>query len=566
MAKKKGFLIVLCSLLLSFVALCFSFMQHNQVFADAFDYNAQLINDNSTIGNYGISSIESGNLLLQYHYVFEIPGNTITGSLNSGVRTILTFAGSSTGNMPSQSSNFKALAFQFFPNLSWPDGLSYNTPYFRYFKISTDNGQYISFTSYNGTCWINVNNFSSSTIYTFDLVFDLKVSLSSSNLSACCDMLSDSNIVTSSLINNTFFNDLYNSSYNSQMISDSSGYDFTRYLSNNFSFTNSYNLLTSSDNLNLTNTYSMQFSGFSYLGLYYSRMHLNTCVSSDYLGVGNLSFNINRPTNRVDNTLVIYSYDYGLLESSLYCRYRLKKNEDYYNINYSGTFNNSTYNVVYNNEVENRVFDSYIYMLMAGSPFYYEISSNYSLFSLPKLKVSEIYHFWTNNNGNLSFDLGFDFNFVYYTKPLVANTGSYNYTFTKPGYVDVPGLLVNPGGWALAVAENVMIFFLFYCPIVSDIISFIHFDLFFGALISIINYILGSGVGLFILSCLSFLLFFYIVRSFMPIIYSSGVKSYNSFIAYETKKSKLAVEKNKKQQINNDFVKKYNSEKHKYKK
>lgn len=246
-------------------------------------------------------------------------------------------------------------------------------------------------------------------------------------------------------------------------------------------------------------------------------------------------FNIDiyKPSSRMKNTLIIYNYDSngGILPYVKYCDYTLRRNSDYYCI-YAGDKNNlfipnifdtSQYFMFYNNDIENMVFDEYITL-----NFYV----NYS-----DLPIS-IYE------DKICFTCGFDFNFVQYTQPLVASNGAYNYDFEKPKYVDMHFSLYPFYIPILEICQNAIIFLVFYCPIISDVLALVYLDRFIGALLQIINFVLGVPIGSFVLACIGFIVYYMVFKSFMPIIYDSvgGIYHNSSYYKYNNEKKQSKKE------------------------
>lgn len=245
---------------------------------------------------------------------------------------------------------------------------------------------------------------------------------------------------------------------------------------------------------------------YSYVNPFYYSSEINKPIDFLKLSIDEFFFFIHRPSYRVDNTLVIYNFDYyNLLYSVNNVTYQLQVNGDFYDIIYNGKFPNNYFNYFYNDTVANTIYDEYVSL-------YLSFDDN--------VLVSE--------NGSIL--LGFDFNFAFYVQPLVTSNGSYNYTFDKPGYVEMPFSLAPFHLPVLEAVENCMIFLVFYCPLISDVLAFLHFDLFFGGLISIFDFILGSGVGDFVLGCLAFVIYWSILKMLFPVFISSGRASASKFI------------------------------------
>lgn len=234
-----------------------------------------------------------------------------------------------------------------------------------------------------------------------------------------------------------------------------------------------------------------------------------TYFSQESLYFSDFYFKINRPVFRTNNTLVIYNFDYNNFLSSVGTTiYQLEKGADKYNVVYNGSLPNSYFVYVHNSQVSNIIFDQYIYLhFKTGKLTFFDDAGSSTYFELP---------------------LGFDFNFTYYNEPLVSSNGSYNFDFEKPGYVDMRFSLVPFYIPVLEAVQNALIFLIFYCPLISDILAFIHLDQFFGALFNIFSFetgnitLLGINMGSFVWACISFLIFFKLLRSFMPILWGSG--------------------------------------------
>ena len=248
-------------------------------------------------------------------------------------------------------------------------------------------------------------------------------------------------------------------------------------------------------------------------------------INSNSFSAGNILiysvsfyFLIEKPVYRVNNTLIIYNYDYfDQLSKIKSIKYSLSKDNNLYVVQYSGEIPNSKYIYLYNNEIQNITFDEYIYLYLTfdGNIFY----TSYS--NLGSNKRS--YY--------IDLDLGFDFNFTYYAEPLVLGNGSYNYTFEKPAYKDARiGFSIAPPRLEIPIeawAYNVVIFFCFYCPIISDVLNLLHINYFINALMTVFGLFASSTIGNFVNAALCFLLFWAIMKSLLPSMgnsFVSGVK------------------------------------------
>lgn len=248
--------------------------------------------------------------------------------------------------------------------------------------------------------------------------------------------------------------------------------------------------------------------------LLYSNSAVNIVSSRNCLvNITDFFVFVHKPSYRVDNTLVIYNYDYSfLLDDVNFVSYQLQKDFNFYNVNYSGVVTNSYFVYISNDDVANINFDEYV-----------KVDFSFS---------SDFINF-TYSNGYYNLNTGFDFNFTYYVQPLVSNNGIYNYTFEKPGYVEMPFSLYPFYIPVLEIVQNAFIFLLFYCPIFSDIVELLNFDMFFGSLLNIFDFITTSAIGEFVYACLGFLIFWSLLKGLFPALVSSGRGVYsNSYFAY----------------------------------
>ena len=235
----------------------------------------------------------------------------------------------------------------------------------------------------------------------------------------------------------------------------------------------------------------------------------------------NFYFQINRPFYRTNNTLCLYNFDYDhFLNNVKVSTYRLEKDNSFYDCVYNGQLPNSKFIYIYNENIANILFDNYIYLFFSFS----SVLEDFNFYEYLYIEDEVVFN-----------SLGFDFNFTYFNEPLVSSNGSYNFDFQKPGYVDMPFSLAPFYLPILEAVQNALIFLLFYCPIISDILAFIHLDQFFGALFNIFSFetgnitLLGINMGSFIWACISFLIFFKLLRSFFPILWSSRAEASSSW-------------------------------------
>ena len=255
----------------------------------------------------------------------------------------------------------------------------------------------------------------------------------------------------------------------------------TTYEGVNFAYIKSFNF---SSNSGAVEVGSPTLSAFSFV--------------EETVNLSTFYFYIKKPIHRINNTLVIYNYDYiDFLDNVNSISYSLSKGNDLYVVDYQGNVPNTKYIYVYNNEIQNITFDEYIYLYM---------TFNNSTFVL--------------DNGRFFLDLGFDFNFTYYTEPLVLNDGSYNYEFKKPAYKDSRiGFSIAPPQLHIPIEAwvyNAVIFLCFYCPIISDILGLLKVNYFINSLMTVFTMFVGSSIGQFVNACLCFLLFWGIMKSLLP--------------------------------------------------
>lgn len=237
-----------------------------------------------------------------------------------------------------------------------------------------------------------------------------------------------------------------------------------------------------------------------------------------------IDIDVYRPYCCLKNSLIFYCYDYLSFLSyvnSFSCYYR--RGDYAYKVFYEKKIPNLNLITFYCNDIENILFDEYISLEFVLSS---SLTGNI-------LSIGE---------DGVFISFGFDFNFVQYAQPLVASNGSYNYSFKKPSYVDMPFSLYPFYIPVLEMCQNAIIFVVFYCPIISDILELIYLDRFIGALLQIINFILGVPIGSFVLASIGFIVYYMVLRSFMPIIYDSVGDLYRGSNGYrysqEKKKSK----------------------------
>lgn len=476
------------------------------------DYDGTLSSDYSNYGNYAIDSVEflevSGVPVLH----FSIDTNKFDSDLLLFQITVSAFIETSEfGNSYLRKFYFNSPDLSIFPTVfgySESSVNSSNGPVYVYY--SNDRIPYLNIlvrrnfgvfhlffingviSSASGNSFIlDSNNLSSYRFY--------------DNLTSVIDMNSDTNFMLN--LNFDFNFDINNiiDAFSDPIINSygviTGGFLSQLYVGNN------------SDEFNIFTVYGV--STFNFTLIDFSTYKDVADLSNIYnFYISDFFFFVHKPSYRVDNTLVIYNFDYyNLLYSADFLSYQLQKDGDLYNVNYNGSVNNLYFIYLSNETVNNTQFDEYV-------SFSLGFSNN--LLSLTQAE-----------NNIYTCDLGFDFNFTYYVQPLVSSNGVYNYTFEKPGYVEMPFSLYPFYIPVLEMVQNAFIFLLFYCPIISDIISLLNFDMFFGALLNIFNFVTTSAIGQFVYACFGFLIFWSILKGLFPVLVSSGRAAYdNSYFSY----------------------------------
>lgn len=492
--------------------LCISFIPMNKTYAKEYTYEAQIIEDNTFLPDYAITDIEYAKVNGDMCCDFKLVNDTFSDFLwfySSDKITI--------------SNKCKQVIINFdFSNSSY---------------LSSFYGQ-------------NFSIFIKSTSYI--ALYDNSVGID--NVYAFCfwDKTSEYSISFRNSKFGYFGTNLYNSIDNSNFCDFSSSTDTSfniQNLNNTFwgwlfflSVGQPYNIEYSYIPSDYIDSFCIIFdTDISYIDC------IKTAIRSDiiksnynkftydyYFDFYELNIGLYRPSYRINNTLIIYNFDYynGLYSNITYLNYVLRRGNDYYNITYGSTdltpsdnpLPNSNYLCFYNKDVQNIIFDEFITITAKTRK-----RINYSI-------VDNV----------LFVSAGFDFNFVQYSQPLVASNGSFNYTFDKPDYVDMKFSLAPFYIPVLEMIENAFIFLMFYCPIISDILEFIHLDMFMGGLINVINFIIGGAVGQFILSCIAFIVFFELLRRFMPVVYSAKndiVEMYHNSNGYKYRQEKKQAKK-----------------------
>lgn len=539
---------------------------------NTYNYTGSLNSDNYNLGDYAVTSVES--ISYYSNYVFKITIDTT--KLDSDYLFLKTFVGSS--------SDYSDEMFSFCFQVSFPYGSSSdyrlngsicamstgsNISFARR-RIAGYNNFYIKKNS--GVCFLFYSSSSNSYLSSYNTFIPSNVYVQSvpyyhSNFSDVLDMNSNTNFSFSS--NN--FGDVYNSTYyslsrlfylkySSDILNETSNLIYNNLTSVSSEFYNNggENFFTEDNQPYSCSYFNSSSSSVGYATQKYIVFIDLSFSSKSSIGVRfkNFDFVINRPTVRVNNTLCIFNFDYSSFSSSISSlTYSFSKNNDEYIVNYNGPIPNDKFVFIYNSDIQKYLFDNYIH-----------VSFNFP----DKFIYSDDYintDTYPDEQFNILplFSYGFDFNFTYYAEPLVSSNSSYNYTFEKPSYVDgsikfsvVQSKLEIP---VLAWVENIFIFLCFYCPIISNLISLIHLDMFIGGLLNVMHLYIDSGIGNFVLSCFAFLIFFYVVKSLFPALISAGggiVKDVysNSQFAYNRKRKKEEKYQKKLQKKENRYINK----------
>lgn len=489
------------------------------------DYDGTLSSDYSNYGNYAIDSVEflevSG--VPVYHLVFNVANFT-----NEELLYIYSDYGSSSA--PNLNSSFNSFILnssnssQFFSIFGYIEGnfsfnlVSYLNGQIGQYSINVPNGS-----NTLAHLYFAPSRFSALSSNSFTFESNYFTNRYYNGVDAVVDMSSDTNFsfdisvnYDASSLNNDFLNYLFNYESGSFLKSFSlNGEDIYNF---NFSTYSNNNWLNR--NVPVTN---ISVGGGNPLDTFTDNIYISDCF-----------FFVHKPSYRVDNTLVIYNFDYyNLLYSTDYISYQLQRNGALYNVNYNGSVENTYFIYLSNENVNNTQFDEYV-----------SVSIGF---------LNNLLPFVHTDNNTYTCDLGFDFNFTYYVQPLVSNNGIYNYTFEKPGYVETPFSLYPFYIPVLELVQNAFIFLLFYCPIFSDIVELLNFDMFFGSLLNIFDFITTSAIGEFVYACLGFLIFWSLLKGLFPALVSSGVSSvkgayYDSQYYYNKKRNREDYQKYKEQQ------------------
>lgn len=564
---KKIFISIACFML---VLSCFfiSPITANASTGQTYTYDdSELYSDTSNLGNYAIKTVESltvsgsrvykisfsiGSTALKFRYI-----HSGTGTDNNYSGNLLYFNSSYDSSKQIDCNiAFKCLTsttgISVYRNASLFGTINGVKYYYRDVIFSANNDFEIYISSYRF-----IGNFDTLTVEESDIFSRQFNQVFNNDLSSFVDMDSSTNFLLNSIDLDFISSDSNKLSSYVGNLFKTTGSLFSNFPSFNITASelSSYNTFNSNDVEGFiykgTSLVYNNYTNFAYLASVESvRLGSSGGVSNTFAyKFSDFYFLVDRPVYRTNNTLVFYNFDYtNFLYNVNSVTYQLQKGNDYYNVVYNGSLSNSYFVYISNTKVNNILFDNYIYVYLSFS----DITNFYSSQT-----------FATGEN-NQSIPLGFDFNFTYYNEPLVSSNGSYNFDFQKPGYVDMRFSLVPFYLPILEAVQNALIFLLFYCPIISDILAFIHLDQFFGALFNIFSFetgnisLLGINMGSFIWVCISFLIFFNLLRSFMPILWGSGKEVYSD-LTYNSRTYKAEIANEKKK----ESYKKYKDKKNK---
>lgn len=491
--------------------ICISFISINKIYASELyeggEFDASVTTDNSLLPDYAITDVEIISYVGYTSFKIRIDRSKMTGNFR--------FFGFSSDVVISGAYDMA--------NISFTDNGILG---FKSIKISCSGGAVFNFypssdLSHYGLWFLKdvsgfydlefiSNNMSylGSISYPINEYFD-------ENINNLCDMSSDTNynISLMNFSNNNYLYYLYNSCNNNTLKTFfSCSTDFSSFGLRKYNETNFVDYSSTSKNL------------------YEIRCDFYFCLDDFNVNFITKSFKIDiyKPSYRLNNSLIFYCFDYLPFLNNVNafdCYYR-RGSYLYKLMFYDNKIPNSYYSVYFNNEFNNIIFDEYISLV----------------FDLSTLDLNQL----IIDNTGVYLSFGFDFNFVQYSQPLVASNGSFNYTFDKPKYVDMKFSLTPFYIPILELVENALIFLMFYCPIISDILEIIHLDLFMGGIINVVNFILGGTVGQFVLSCIAFIIFFELLRRFMPVVYSAKndiLEIYHNSNGYRYRQEKKQAKK-----------------------
>ena len=522
----KRFLFIVLAVTLGFISLFnlnFSSksLLSSSAYNNTYNYTAEIQSDFSNVGDYAITDVKS--YTSNGQPVFKI---SLINTDNTNHSLFYLYTG---GNYSSQYSNF--------------DWFYYNHNEVNFCVIKTGgtlqgyrSGTTIGvFIGANSSCDIYISNLYFSGVFNNQPTFTGgRNSYVSNNAgrdtSALVDMNPDTNLLIASFSYNSFIGGIVGD-IPSLALQDVASYCFNEFDSiENISITSSssYHLYCSSGifetNCQLR---SIQISQF------FESMNQSTVVGSNngfnlLIYSNGFDIQVYRPVRRVSNTLILYTFNFPNVVSKINnVYYSLSRGDDLYVVNYSGPIPNKYYNYIFNNEIQNTLFDEYI-----------DVSFTFNSLLNASDNVTYV-NFAGVEESCYGLLAGFDFNFTYYASPLVSSNGIYNYTFNKPCYVAMEFSLYPFYIPILEAVENALIFLLFYCPIISDILNLLHLSEFLGGLITIINYYTTGVLGNFLTALISFFIFYFFFKSVMPTV-STGLGSMidNSQIGYNKRRNK----------------------------
>ena len=231
-----------------------------------------------------------------------------------------------------------------------------------------------------------------------------------------------------------------------------------------------------------------------------------------------LSFYFNTDLDGLFNSLLIYNYNSNLLQ---------KCNSVYMNLARSTGSGASDYQHYNLGTPTDFTFPNYLYTSFISTEYSSVIFTELMNvnFVISDDDISDIVYF---DNYVMSINLGFDFNLIYSSHPLVTDDSVFDIDFEKPSYVKAEFSLSPFYIPVLELAQNLIIFIMFYCPIISDIFNYIGLNVFLSTLLTVVQFIVGLPLGQFVIALIGFFIFFNIVKSFMPVLYSSAGETYTA--------------------------------------
>lgn len=481
---------------------------------ETYNYTASVDSSYNSIDSYAIDSVESFNV--EQGEVIKLSFTTTVGDL-----AFLYFSGLyGFGNVFSQTSMYFNARDNTSIMLIAKTGTFYFAPYSAGGYIALGKGSFDLYFCYNVDCSVNGST----------PIFQPKLYDYIGGYTSIVDMVADTNFSIGfnslgyfeQILPNSFYTEVLKMSFNQQV---------PRTFSTSYESTG--NVVFGSRSFNS----SFYMCNFSTLNNYVDSSTVNNNYGYNlYFVYDTIVVNVYRPVYRVNNTLILYIYDYLSLPQYINSlSYSLSRNNDLYYVHYNGVVPNNYFDYFYNNDIQNTLFDEYI-----------TVTFDFNVSQLIPIHID-------NNDFSYYLPCGFDFNFTYYAEPLNSSNGIYSYTFQKPGYVAMEFSLSPFYIPVLEMVENALIFLIFYCPIISDILDLLHMSEFLGGLITVLNYYTTGVLGSFLTALISFFIFYSLFKMLMPRAISSGVSVGrealdNSQMVYNARRNKQDKKLAKEQQ------------------